>query len=198
MKIIGLTGGLGSGKSTVATFFAALGVPVYNSDTEAKLVMTTDLDLIKAIKKLLGAEAYTKDGILNRKYIANIVFSNTDVLEKLNNLVHPAVRRHFLDWTKKQISTYVIQESALIFENQNQSFYDQVILVTAPEEIRIKRALKRDNTNREQIVKRIRNQMEESVKIPLSHFVIENLQLKETQKTVKKLHNQLLKQWKTP
>lgn len=157
MIIVGLTGGIGSGKSTAAKMFEELGVPVYNSDLEAKKLMSTSVSVKEKIVSLLGASAY-EEGVLNREYIAKKVFASASLLQQLNEIVHPAVRLHFLEWTNKQENNYVIQESAIIFENNNQDFYDYIILVTAPIEVRIERILKRDNTTRENILSRIGSQ----------------------------------------
>ncbi|UBZ14091.1 dephospho-CoA kinase [Flagellimonas marinaquae] len=191
MMIVGLTGGIGSGKSTVAKMFSDLGIPVYDSDKEAKDLMITSKEIKKAIIKLLGDGAYNSKG-LNRAYMADKVFKDSDLLEKLNGIVHPAVREHFLEWTKSQESPYVIQETALIFENQVQDKYDCTILVTAPEDIRINRVVRRDGTNEQAIKDRIHNQLEDGQKKKLAHYVIENLDLGKTKEKVKELHLKLL------
>ena len=123
MMIVGLTGGIGSGKSTVAKMFMELGVPVYDSDAEAKKLMATSPEVKSKIIELLGNEAYSND-VLNRSYIANKVFKDPILLEKLNGIVHPAVREHFLKWVKRKETPYVIQETALIFENDAHDKYD--------------------------------------------------------------------------
>ena len=128
MKIVGLTGGIGSGKSTVATMFRNLGIPVYNSDEEAKRLMHTSNNLKQGIIALLGKESYD-NGELDRGYIAQRVFRDKNLLEALNALVHPEVRRHFMQWVQKQNSKYVIQEAAIIFENGSHERYDEIILV---------------------------------------------------------------------
>ena len=176
MMVVGLTGGIGSGKTTVATMFADLNVPVYNSDREAKSLMNNSKALRKQIKTLLGKEAY-QEKILNRKFIADKVFVNPELLSELNKIVHPAVRNHFLEWKEKQKSNYVIQEAAIIFENSSHKNYDKIILVTAPEEIRIKRVIERDKLSLEKIKERIANQWSDDKKAQLSDFVIINLDL---------------------
>ncbi|WKB81424.1 dephospho-CoA kinase [Cellulophaga lytica] len=187
MKIVGLTGGIGSGKSTAAKMFANLGVPVYNSDTEAKKLMHTSANVKEQIIKLLGAEAY-QNGVLNREYIAQKVFSNANLLEQLNAIVHPAVRAHFLEWAKKQNAPYVIQESAIIFENNNQNFYDYIILVTAPLEVRIDRIIKRDNTTREKILSRMDNQWTDEKKEKMSDFKLINEDIVKLKLKIKEIH----------
>ncbi|WP_299432619.1 dephospho-CoA kinase [uncultured Maribacter sp.] len=191
MKIIGLTGGIGSGKTTVANLFLALGVPVYNSDKEAKNLMSTSKFLIREIKKLLGEESYKKSK-LNRNYIAGKVFKDKKLLQKLNAIVHPAVRENFLQWVSEQSTSYVIQETALLYENNTASLYDAVILVTAPEELRVERVLHRDATSKEAILARINNQLSDKEKIAKANFIIENIDIKETEQKVEALHKSLL------
>ncbi|MEM7485599.1 MAG: dephospho-CoA kinase [Bacteroidota bacterium] len=191
MMIVGLTGGIGSGKSTVARMFKKLGVPVYDSDAEAKELMVTSKTLKKDIVKLLGAESY-KGEELNRGFIADKVFKSPENLQKLNKIVHPAVRSHFMDWVKTQTSPYVIQETALIFENDAKHNYDFVILVKAPKEIRVNRVLERDGTEEQAIINRMDNQMNDADKIVLADFCIDNIDLETTEKEVFNLHERLI------
>ncbi|MFD2561761.1 dephospho-CoA kinase [Aquimarina rubra] len=190
-KIVGLTGGIGSGKSTVAKMFAKFDVPVYTADDEAKKLMNEDTVVKKQIIHLLGEKAYGKEG-LNRAFIANKVFNDAKLLDKLNQIVHPAVADHFTAWKDKQKSAYVIKEAAILFENGGYKKCDYTILVTAPEEVRIERVLKRDNTTRSQILDRLRNQWEDTKKIPLADFVINNVNLEETWLHVNKIHNKII------
>ncbi|MGJ8658781.1 dephospho-CoA kinase [Cellulophaga fucicola] len=187
MIIVGLTGGIGSGKSTAAKMFEELGVPVYNSDLEAKKLMSTSVSVKEKIVSLLGASAY-KEGVLNREYIAKKVFASASLLQQLNEIVHPAVRLHFLEWTNKQENNYVIQESAIIFENNNQDFYDYIILVTAPIEVRIERILKRDNTTRENILSRIGSQWTDEKKEKMSDFKLINEDIVKLKLKIKEIH----------
>ncbi len=189
--IVGLTGGIGSGKSAVAKMFSNLGVPVYESDRQAKRLMQSSKKLRKAIIGLLGSEAYNEKK-LNRPHIAKMVFDNPARLSKLNAIVHPAVRKHFLKWAKKKESPYVIQETAIMFENGLQDFYDKVILITAPKELRLQRILKRDQTSKEDILTRMGAQWDDAKKIPLSDFVIENVDLEKTKSKIEDLHKRLL------
>ncbi|MCL6265674.1 dephospho-CoA kinase [Flagellimonas myxillae] len=193
MKIVGLTGGIGSGKSTVANMFRDLGVPVYDSDREAKELMVTSEKLRNAIIDLLGPESY-KEGNLNRPFIASKVFLGQDLLMALNAIVHPAVREHFQDWAKAQEAPYVIQETALIFENGMQDQFDHVILVSAPWEIRLERVIRRDQVEEQEVLNRMDNQMEDGLKEKLAHFSIVNLDLEDTRQHVQKLHETLVKQ----
>ncbi|BFP43598.1 dephospho-CoA kinase [Flavobacteriaceae bacterium GF1] len=189
--IVGLTGGMGSGKSTVAAFFRELGVPVYDSDEEAKLLMVDSEEVRKDIVQLFGPEAY-HDKKLNKAFISKIVFNEKEKLKQLNAVVHPAVRRHFSSWVQSRDFPYVIQETALIFENKMQKSYDMVILVTAPEQVRIQRVMGRDAMSEGQIRARLRNQLSDETKIPLADHIIENIDLKQTKKDVGKLHKIIL------
>tara|TARA_R110000868_G_scaffold392596_1_gene663267 strand:+ start:1812 stop:2396 length:585 start_codon:yes stop_codon:yes gene_type:complete len=191
MIVIGLTGGMGSGKSTVAAMFQELGVPVYDSDKRAKFLMNTSNIINKQLVELLGKEAYVK-GKLNRPYIAEKVFNDSELLAKLNNIVHPVVRQDFIDWTKNQESCYVIQETALLFENKSQELYDDVILVIAPKEVRIERVLGRDNSTREQVEARMNNQLDDEIKLELANFIIENTDLERTREKVLQVHASIL------
>ncbi|ASV31991.1 dephospho-CoA kinase [Maribacter cobaltidurans] len=191
MKIVGLTGGIGSGKTTVAKMFAELGVPVYNSDLEAKKLMHSSKTIRNKLKILFGESAYL-DGKLNRGYIAKSVFNDQDLLKALNGIVHPAVRRHFKKWCKKQDHSYVIQETALLFENRAQDLYDKIILVVAPKEVRIDRLLERDQSTREDILARMENQLEDKEKIPLADFIIKNTNLEKTGERVTEVNRAIL------
>ncbi|KAA2217066.1 dephospho-CoA kinase [Maribacter flavus] len=191
MKIIGLTGGIGSGKTTVAKMFEELGVPIYNSDLEAKKLMHTSKTIRKKLVDLFGETAY-HDGKLNRSYIAKSVFNDPLLLKRLNKIVHPVVRKHFVKWSETQNAPYVIQETALLFENEAQGLYDKVILITAPMEVRIKRLLERDNATREEILARMNNQLEDSKKLPLADYVIENVNLEKTSAKVDEIHSRIL------
>lgn len=191
MKIVGLTGGIGSGKSTVAAMFAEYGVPVYNSDLEAKKIMVDSGDVRKKIVTLLGEDSF-RNGELDRAYIARCVFKDAKLLQALNAIVHPAVREHFSAWTKKQRSEYVIQEAAIIFENGTHEFYDYVILVTAPLDTRIKRVVERDGVGPEKVMERIQNQWDDARKIALADFVIANSDLEKTAAQVAEIHRKLL------
>ncbi|UII79262.1 dephospho-CoA kinase [Flagellimonas sp. CMM7] len=193
MIIVGLTGGIGSGKSTVAGMFKDLGVPVYDSDSEAKRLMMASAELKMAIIKLLGEEAY-HGKTLNKRFIANKIFENPETLQRLNKIVHPAVREDFLEWTKTQEVPYVIQETALIFENDAQDNYDYVILVKAPEDFRLKRVMERDGANKKEVLGRMKNQMSDDDKVALSNFCIDNIDLEITKKRVDELHQRLVRQ----
>ena len=189
---VGLTGGIGSGKTTVAKLFKELGIPVYNSDKEAKKLMRSSAKVRKAVTELLGEEAYTKKKI-NRKYIATKVFGDPELLQALNAIVHPAVKKHFNRWENRQKAPYVIQEAAILFENGSYKHYDKMILVQAPEKIRIARIMKRDGSSEEEILARMKNQWSDTDKREFTHYVIDNTDLEKTKNKVTKIHRELLK-----
>lgn len=192
MKILGLTGGIGSGKTTVAAFFKELGVPVYIADEEAKKLMVDDPSIRDAIISLFGTHAYT-DGLPNRKYIASKVFGDNEKLEQLNSIIHPAVNRHFKIWKDQQEAPYVVYEAAILFEKGGYKKCDYNLLITAPYEQRIQRLQKRDNSTLEEIEARISNQWSDKKKAQLADFVIENRDLDLTRAAVGELHETLLK-----
>jgi dephospho-CoA kinase len=173
MLKIGLTGGIGSGKSAVAGIFNVLGIPVFDADTNAKLVMETDAGLTSSIKRLFGEESYS-EGKLNRPYIANLVFSDAYKLEQLNALVHPATITAANNWMQQQTTPYVIKEAALLFEAGSAAHLDYVIGVYAPQQIRIKRVMDRDKVTREQVLARMNRQINEEIKMKLCDFVLVN------------------------
>ena len=190
MKIVGLTGGIGSGKTTVAQMFASHGIPVYNSDDRAKELMISSAELVKGIKSLLGEDAYTDDK-LNRGYVARRVFSDKELLQSLNELVHPAVRDDFDNWASDQDAPYIIQEAAILFENGAYEKFDSMILVTAPRMVRLQRIMQRDNESEDNILARMSHQWDDAKKLPLAHFVIENTDLEKTKTEVRKIHEKL-------
>ena len=191
MIIVGLTGGIGSGKTTVAKAFNALGIPVYIADDEAKKLMQTSKVLKRKLIELFGKDAYT-DGHLNKQFIANIIFHDKNYLDKMNAIVHPQVAKHFKKWLLKQHAPYVIKEAAILFENGTYKQCDVLITVTAPKELKIERLLKRDNTTVEKIKAIMKNQWSDEQKIKLSDFVIDNSELEITKQQVLKIHQQIL------
>ena len=170
---VGLTGGIGSGKSTVAKIFETLNIPVYYADESAKHIMNSDEVLRKNIIELFGSDAYSSTG-LNRAHIAAIVFNNKEKLEQLNALVHPATIGHAEKWMLQQTTPYAIKEAALIFESGVHATLDYVIGVSAPEHLRIHRAMKRDNISRDEVKVRMNRQINEVIKMRLCDFVIVN------------------------
>ena len=179
-RIIGLTGGIGSGKSTVANYIASKGIPVYIADEEAKKLMDSKV-IIKKIQAIFEESILTNEGNLDRKKIASIVFNSPEKLVELNNIVHPEVKKHFTNWVKKQKNhPFVVKEVAILFETKGNLACDKVIMITAPEEIRIERAMKRDNVDKESVLNRIKNQLPEAEKIKMSDFVVSNTVLQNT------------------
>lgn len=191
---VGITGGIGSGKSLVCKIFSALGVPSYDADSRAKMVMTTDGILVEAIKKEFGVLSYDANGTLNRQHLANTVFNQPDKLKRLNELVHPRVALDYKQWAQSQTSVkYVLKEAALLFESGSYQTLNRVIVVTAPETLRVQRVLKRDpHRSAEQTKEIIRNQMAEEEKIKKADYVITNDETTLLIPQVLKLHAQLL------
>ncbi len=174
MVQVGLTGGIGSGKTLVCSIFEKLGVPVYYADSEAKRLMDLNIDLKRGIVELFGEEAY-KGGSLNRKLVAERVFGNFDLISKLNLLVHPAVRKDYLQWVEEQSGhIYVMEEAAILFESGAHKKMDLTVLVSAPEALRIQRVMQRDQTDKEQVIRRIEHQMSEEERIKYADFIICN------------------------
>jgi len=170
---VGLTGGIGSGKSTVAQIFEVLGIPVYYADIAAKRLMNEDAYLRSSITNIFGKEAYSNN-ILDRKYISSIVFSDPAKLTSLNSLVHPATKKDGEAWMHQQTSPYAIHEAALIFEAKVAERLDHVIGVSSPIELRIKRAMERDKVSRDEILKRMKQQLDEDIKMGKCDFVLIN------------------------
>lgn len=191
MLRVGLTGGIGSGKSTVANIFKVLGIPVFDADREAKRIMEEDASLITAIKNEFGEESYIHQK-LNRKYIAGIVFHDGYRLEKLNALVHPVTIQAAHDWMLQQSSPYTIKEAALMFESAAASGVDWIVGVYAPKNIRINRVIKRDGLTREDIIARMNRQIDEEIKMKLCDFVVVNDEQQLLIPQVIDLHNKLL------
>jgi len=191
--IVGITGGIGTGKSTVVSLFEKLGdVAVYTADDEAKNLMNTSQVIASKIKKEFGDEAYKK-GVLNRPFLANIVFKDKEKLSKLNAIVHPEVAKHFKEFVKNnQHKLYVLYENAILFENKSDTFCDVIITITAPLDVRLQRLITRDNTTKEAVLHRINNQWSETKKVLQSNYIIENNDLKNTKETVSKIHTLLV------
>src|SRR5688572_7077500 len=188
---IGLTGGIGSGKTTVAHVFETLGIPVYYADSEAKRIMNEDKDLKEAIFKNFGNASY-KNGVLDRAYLSAIVFNDSYKLDLLNSLVHPATIQDANLWMKNQISPYVIKEAALLFESGAAEHLDYVIGVYAPADIRINRVMERDGLGYEDVLKRMKNQVDEEIKMKLCDFVITNDEQQPVIPQVLKLHEHFI------
>ena len=191
MKIVGLTGGIGSGKTTVANMFQALGIAIYIADEEAKKLMTSSKVIKRKLIALFGEKAYVNDA-LNKPYIADTIFKNRFLLEKMNAIIHPRVASHFKKWLIKQKSPYVIKETAILFENEAYKQCDLIITVTAPKELKIKRLLSRDSMTVEKIEAIMNNQWNDEEKMKLSHYVIVNSELENTRQQAVKIHQQII------
>ncbi len=187
MLKIGLTGGIGSGKSTVAKIFETLGIPVYYADAEAKRLMNSSETLKKVIRQNFGEATYENDQ-LNRKYLAGIVFNNPEKLELLNALIHPVTINDAEQWMQQQSAPYSIKEAALLFESGAAENLDLIVGVYAPQALRIKRVMKRDGLTADEIMKRINRQVNEEMKMKLCDFVITNNEQELLVPQVLKLH----------
>ena len=191
MVIVGLTGGIGSGKTTISKCFESFGIPVYIADDEAKGLMKRSKVIKRKLVLLFGESAY-KDGELNRSFLASKIFTDKTLLLKMNAIVHPKVASHFKRWLKKQDAPYVIKEAAIIFENKLESQYDYIITIVADEDLRIKRVMKRDDASKEKIRSIIKNQLSDAEKIEKSDFVIKNNDLDSAKKAATEIHYQIL------
>ena len=173
MKVVGLTGGIGAGKSTVAAIFKTLHIPVYDSDMRAKALYTESKELRQKMIAHFGSEIYLKNQI-NRKLLAEIVFSKPSELTTLNGLVHPLLHKDFEQWKSEQTALYVVREAAILIESGGHQTCDQVIVVTAPIEVREKRVMLRDEVKKENVRSRMRNQMSEDERLSFADFVVVN------------------------
>ena len=190
MLQIGITGGIGSGKSTVARIIAQMGYPIFDSDKEAKKIMVSDPQVIKQIKDVFGESAYN-DKQLNRSFIAQKIFNDSNLKIAINNIVHPAVREHFKTWCKNQTTSLVFNESAIMFETGAYTQFDYTILIRAQLDIRIQRVVARDNLTEDEVLKRIQSQWTDIERSKLASFIIDNnadsdLQA-QTEQVIKKL-----------
>lgn len=184
---IGLTGGIGSGKSTVASIFKQLGVAIYFSDTRAKFLMASDPKVIAQIEDSFGSESYV-NGQLNKTYISKIVFSDSRALKTLNSIVHPAVKNDFNLWCTTQKGSYIIKEAAILFESKSNIGLDKVILVSSPKELKLSRVLKRDQTDEKSVLERMDAQWKDSEKRLLADYEIRNDEKKSLIEQVNFLH----------
>ena len=185
-KIIGLTGGIGSGKTTVANHFIEAGIPVYIADDGARKIMQSP-EILREIEKIFGSSIF-ENGVLNRQKLAEIVFNNPDKLKQLNGIIHPAVKKHFGNWIlNHKNSPFVIYEAAILYEGGSYKDCDKIITVTAPLETRIERVIQRDKTSRENVLKRIKMQWTDDQRLGKSDFVIENINPEITKSEVGKI-----------
>lgn len=174
MLKVGITGGIGSGKTTICKIFELQGVPVFYADQQAKDIMQTDQLLMDEIKASFGADIYSKQGEINRSKLASIVFADPESLKKLNSLVHPAVFRAFDLWVKQQDAPYVLKEAALLFESGSFKDCDFKVLVKSPEDLKISRVIKRDSALKADVLRRMNRQWDDAAKEKLSDFVLLN------------------------
>ena len=192
MKIVGLTGGIGSGKSSVLNQFKNLGINTYSADNAAKKLINSDKDLIKSIKNLFGDNIY-ENNILDSVKLSKIVFKDPYKLKSLNSIIHPAVAKDFESFIKTINGDYIVKEVAIIFETNTEHNYNKIILVRAPLEERIKRVLLRDNLSREDVIRRVNNQIDDSTIIDNCDYIIENINLKDLKEKVLKIHIDLIR-----
>ncbi|MFP5079613.1 dephospho-CoA kinase [Pedobacter sp. JCM 36344] len=195
MLKIGITGGIGSGKTTVCKIFETLGIPVFYADTVAKSIMVIDPLLVAGVKKAFGHLSYFPDDSLNNKHIANIVFTNPEELAKLNELVHPAVFRAFESWigTVDNSAPYLLKEAALLFESGSYKMCDQSILVIAPHELKLKRVMARDSVTADLVTSRMDKQFSDEQKSKIADFILYNSESQSVIAQVIDLHEQFLK-----
>ena len=192
MKIVGLTGGIGSGKSSVLNQFKNLGINTYSADNAAKKLINSDKDLIKSIKNLFGDNIY-ENNILDSVKLSKIVFKDPYKLKSLNSIIHPAVAKDFESFIKTINGDYIVKEVAIIFETNTEDNYDKIILIRAPLEERIKRVIIRDNLSREDVIRRVNNQIDDSTIIDNCDYIIENINLKDLKEKVLKIHKDLIR-----
>lgn len=173
MKVVGVTGGIGSGKSIICSVIEKIGFPVFYSDKEAKEILVSDQEVINRLSSLIGEGLY-KDGVFHKEILANKIFKEPSIKEKVNSIIHPKVRERFSNWTDTQNSSLVFNEAAILFETGMYRNYDATVLVTAPESTRINRAMKRDRTSKEAVEDRIKNQWSDEQKKKLADYIIIN------------------------
>lgn len=191
MKIVGLTGGIGSGKTAVLEVFSSKGIPCYESDKQAKRLMQEDENLVAQIKALFGNKIF-KGNQLDRKKLADLVFKDKSKLKSLNAIVHPAVQRDFQLFLSEQDAPYVVKEAAILFETGGADNCDAVILITAPESMRLERVMQRQNTDIDRIRNRMNHQWSDEKKIPLADFVINNINWDKTLELIDEIHQKLI------
>ncbi len=190
--VVGITGGIGSGKSTVVKMFSQFeDIAIYIADDEAKKLMNSSNEIKSKLISEFGSDTY-KNNTLNRSYLANIVFNNKEKLATLNAIVHPVVNKHLQDFIKYNSNKkYILYENAILFENGSNAFCDKIITVVTPEDIRIQRVIKRDDSTIDAVKNRIKNQWPQNKKALQSHYIIENVTLSNTEVQVLKIHNYL-------
>lgn len=188
---LGITGGIGSGKTSVCRVFNVLGIPVFSADPEAQKIMNSDNKIIREINKIAGKNLYAH-GSLDRMGLASLIFNNPDALKKVNSLVHPVVFEHFNAWVEDQKTPYVIMENAILFESGASALVDRIATIIAPVEERIQRVIQRNELSREQVMERIRNQMNDETRIKMSDYVINNSENAMIIPVILRIHEDLL------
>ena len=192
VRKIGVTGGIGSGKTTVCRVFNVLGVPVFSADAEARDVMDIDTGIMLRINTIAGKNLY-ENGSLDRTELARLIFNNEGLLEKVNALVHPIVFSRFREWEKKQDAPYVVMEAAILFESGAYKIVDRILTVVAPMEERVNRVIHRSNLTKEQVVERMRNQMDDNQRIERSDYVISNSENDMIIPEILRIHEDIMK-----
>jgi dephospho-CoA kinase len=193
---IGVTGGIGSGKTSVCRVFNVLGIPVYSADTEAKRIMSSDSYIMEKVRKIARKDVYST-GTLDRIELAKLIFNDQSILKQINKIVHPVVFENFKAWTKTIIAEYVILEAAILFESGASDVVDKTILVIAPIEERIERVIRRNNLTKDQVLDRIKNQMTDEDKIKLSDYVVSNSEHEMIIPPILNIHAEILSLIKT-
>jgi dephospho-CoA kinase len=188
---LGVTGGIGSGKTSVCKVFTVLGVPVFSADRAAREIIDGNEDIKEAINSIAGKDLYI-NGSLDRMALATLIFNNTKLLEKVNSLVHPVVFEHFEIWLKEQSSRYVIMEAAILFESGASKLVDRIATIIAPVEERLNRVILRSRLSREQVMERMKNQMDDETRIRLSDYIISNSENDMIIPAILKIHEDIL------
>ncbi len=171
---VGITGGIGSGKSTICQFFRSIGIPVFEADIEAKKLVSNSESIRYQLKALFGSDIYLPNKTIDRKKLASLIFNSPPLLQKVNNIIHPEVRKYFETWCEKQQTPYIIHEAAIMFESGFYEMMDYTVLVTAPEEIRIQRVMEREKTDADSVRARMEKQWKDEKKAELADFIIRN------------------------
>lgn len=195
---VAVTGGIGSGKTLVCNILQKMGIPVFYADTISKTLINNSPEIRMKLIALLGNDIYLQNGTIHRKKLANIIFNDNIALRKVNSIIHPKVREAFDVWCEQQISSpYVLQETAILFESGQSAFFDKIITVTAPLELKTERVMKRDGITKELVLERMKNQLPDIVKIEHSDFIIENDDRKMILPQILFIHKKLLEQWQS-
>lgn len=189
---LGVTGGIGSGKTSVCKVFAVLGVPVFSADRAARTIIDNDEHIRSALNEIAGRNLYSKGGCLDRMALATLIFNNNRLLGKVNSLVHPVVFDHFIQWRREQKASYVIMEAAILFESGASKLVDKIATIVAPQEERLNRVIRRSNLTRQQVLERMNNQLDDDSRIRLSDYVIYNSENDMIIPAILKIHENIL------